>query len=124
MTPNANGRSQTITITFSNPVTNLSFQLFDIDAVTNGWRDELVINAPGYTWSFPTGSTVSKGTGTNSNRFRNNNTNNNVADTSPGGNLRLGHPGPITTFIITYNNGNQNGGGNQWIGLSDISFTC
>ena len=30
MLPNATGRSQTITISFSNPVTNLSFNLFDI----------------------------------------------------------------------------------------------
>ena len=124
MLPNATGRSQTITISFSNPVTNLSFNLFDIDAVTNGWRDELFINAPGYNWSFPVGSTVSKGSGGNINRFRNSNTNNNAPNASNAGNVQLGHAGPISTFVITYTNGNQSGGGNQWIGMSDISFQC
>ena len=98
--------------------------LFDIDAVTNGWRDELFINAPGYNWSFPVGSTVSKGSGGNINRFRNSNTNNNAPNASNAGNVQLGHAGPISTFVITYTNGNQSGGGNQWIGMSDISFQC
>jgi hypothetical protein len=125
MTPNATGRSQTITITFSNPVTNLSFSLFDIDAVTNAWRDEVFINSnAGYTWNIPAGSSVTKGTGGNINRFRNSNTNNNTPETDNDGNLGLGHPGPLTTFTITYTNGNQSGGQNQWIGLSDISFQC
>ena len=124
MLPNAVGRSQTITIAFSNPVTNLSFSLYDIDAVTSAWRDELFINTAGYTWSIPAGSGVQKGTGGNINRFRNSNTNNNAANTSNAGNLNLGHPGPITSFVIAYTNGDQSGGQNQWIGLSDLTFTC
>lgn len=124
MTPNAAGRSQIITISFSNPVTNLAFSLFDIDAVTDAWRDELFINAPGYTWNIPVGSNVVKGTGVNINRFRSSNTNNNVPNTSNAGNLGLGHAGPISSFVITYTNGNQSGGFNQWVGMSDITFSC
>lgn len=124
MLPNASGRNQTITIAFSNPVTNLSFSLYDIDALNDAWRDEVFINTAGYTWSIPSGSNVLKGTGGNSNRFRNSNTNNNSSETSGTGNVNLGHPGPITSFVISYANGNQSGGGNQWIGLSDLTFTC
>jgi hypothetical protein len=125
MLPNAVGRQQTITITFSNPVTNLSLTLFDIDAVTNAWRDEVWIeNNAGYTWNIPAGSSVVKGTGVNIDRFRNNNTNNNTPETDNDGNVTLGHPGPLTTFTIRYINGSQSGGQNQWIGMSDLTFQC
>jgi hypothetical protein len=124
MVPNASGRFQTITIAFSNPVSLLSFRLFDIDTVEDAWRDEIYVLTPGFTHVIPAGSTVQQGGGGNTNRFRNNNNNNNVNENAGTGNLQLGHNGPITSFQIRYQNGNQSGGQNQWVGMSDISFLC
>jgi hypothetical protein len=122
--PNATGRGQTITIAFSSPVTNLSFSLFDIDTTNNGWRDEIFIDTTGFTFSIPAGSDVVQGGGGNSNRFRSSNNDNNVDADENDGNLNLGHPGPLTSFVIRYQNGNENGSSNQWIGMSDITFNC
>ena len=125
MVPNAQNIFQTITITFSRPVTNLSFEVFDIDSISNpGWRDELLLPTTGTTWSIPAGSAVARVGTTTPPLFRNNNNNNNVDYTSPGGNLNVFHVGSTSSLVMTYRNGNQTGGGNQYIGIGDITFNC
>jgi hypothetical protein len=123
MDPDDEGDNQVITITWSAPISNLSFRLFDIDRLADGWRDEIFILTPGYTWSIPPGSFVQKGTGANIDRFRSSQTIN-YPDTSDDGNLILGHNGPITSFSFRYRNGNETGGANQYVGLGDLTFTC
>lgn len=127
MTPtnssNANGSRQTITFTFSNPVSNLQFTFFDIDNVTNAWGDRIVMNTTPFTFSVPAGGDVI-GVGTNANRFRNSVGNNNLPATSNEGNLTITYAGPLTTFSFTYRNEAQAGGQNQLISISDMTFTC
>jgi hypothetical protein len=119
----ANGSRQTVTWTFSSPVTNVVFTFFDIDNVTNSWGDRLVMNTTGFTFSIPPGGTVI-GNGTNGNRFRNSLTNNNLPATDNRGNLTIRYAGPLTTFNFTYRNEVNSGGGNQLISMSDITFNC
>jgi hypothetical protein len=126
MVPNAVGRQQTITITFDSPVSNLSIPLFDIDNTTprgSRWSDRIIVTTTGYTYSVPAGSTVI-GIGTSGNPFRNSHNNDNVDYTSNGGNLVLGHPGPLMSFTFIYRNGPNVSNGNQYVGLGDLSFTC
>lgn len=124
-----NGSRQTITFSFSNPVSLVQFSFFDIDNTSSGfffptgWGDRIVMNTPGYLHSAPPGSTV-VGTGTNGDRFRNTQANNNLADTSGAGNLLITYNGPISQFSFTYRNEGRSGAGNQQIGLSDIAFLC
>lgn len=127
MTPdndtNANGSRQTVTFSFTNPVTNVSFTFFDIDNLNNAWGDRLVMNTAGFTFSTPVGSTVI-GAGTNANRFRNSQASNNFPNTSNAGNLTVNYAGPISSFSFTYRNEGEQGGQNQLISISDLTFTC
>ena len=50
------------------------------------------------------GSTRVIGSGTNGDRFRNFNTDNNLGDTSNAGNVTIRYAGPITSFSFTYRN--------------------
>lgn len=127
MTPDnataANGSRQTITFTFSNPVSNLQFTFFDIDNQNNAWGDRIVMNTTGYTFSVPAGGDVI-GNGTNGNRFRNSVASNNLPATSNEGNLTITYAGPLTTFSFIYRNEAEEGGQNQLISISDMTFTC
>ena len=127
MTPDNDGTNsgsrQTITFTFSSPVTNVEFTFFDIDTVNNSWGDRIVMNTTGYTFSTPPGSTVI-GDGTNGNRFRNSNGNNNPGPTDNDGNLTIRYAGPISSFQYVYRNQGEEGGSNQLISMSDITFSC
>ncbi len=127
MTPDndsaSNGSRQRVTFTFSNPVTDVRFSFFDIDNVNNAWGDRIVMNTPGYTWSRPFGSTVI-GDGTDDNRFRSSNGNSNFANTSNAGNLNIRYAGTISAFSFTYRNQGEEGGQNQLISMSDLTFTC
>lgn len=126
MTPDndsaTNGSRQTITFTFSQPVTNVSFRFFDIDNLNDAWGDRIVINTTPFTFS-TAGSTVI-GAGTNTNRFRNSQASNNLPATSDDGNVQVSFAGPLTSFSFTYRNEGEEGGQNQLISISDITFTC
>ncbi|WP_436796301.1 hypothetical protein [Actinospongicola halichondriae] len=117
---------QVITIAFSPQVTNVQFTLTDIDNVFNGWGDRVLINQAGFVATTPVGSTVI-GTGqvlANLVRdpFRNSVLNSNYNDSSPGGNVTLTFAGPINSLSFRYYNQSNTGGGNQRIGISDITF--
>jgi hypothetical protein len=121
-----NGNRQTITFAFSNPVTNVMFTLMDIDnSAGDGWGDRVVMITPGYTFApaFTTGATRVIGNGTNDDRFRNLNTDNNLGNNSSAGNVTIRYAGPISAFQFTYRN-QVNSGEPQRIDLSDITFTC
>jgi hypothetical protein len=121
-----NGSRQTITFSFSNPVSNVAFTLIDIDNNEgDGWGDRVVMNTPGYTFTpaVLVGGTRVIGSGTNADRFRNNNPDNNLGDTSNAGNVTIRYAGPITSFSFTYRN-QVNTGEPQRIDMSDITFTC
>jgi hypothetical protein len=127
-----NGSRQTITFSFSNPVSNVAFSIYDIDTVAGSWGDRVVMNTSGYTFSRPAGSNVignGNNTPTNDNnpatgRFRNSNGNDNPGGNDNRGNLNIFYAGPITSFNFTYRNQGESGGNNQLINLSDIRFTC
>lgn len=120
---NNNGSRQTVTFSFTNPVTNLAFTFFDIDNQTgNGWGDRLVMNTAGYTSSIPAGGLVI-GTGTNADRFRNSNANLNLANTDNRGNLTIQYAGPISSFSFTYRN-QVSTNSIQLISIGDMTFTC
>ncbi len=119
----ANGSRQTVTFSFSNPVTNVAFTFFDIDNQTgNGWGDRIVMNTTGYTFSIPSGGLVI-GNGTNGNRFRNSNANLNLLNTDNRGNLTVNYAGPLTSFSFVYRN-EVNINSIQLISMSDLTFIC
>jgi hypothetical protein len=123
-----NGGGQEISLTFSQAVYNVTFVITDIDNSegTTGWSDRIVIVEPTvYSYSFPTGSTViGAGTATGSTPttgpFRNSE-NFNYLNPSPGGNVTVVFPGPLTTFTMRFQCADRQGR-NQLINLSNISF--
>jgi hypothetical protein len=70
------------------------------------------------------GSGSSELAGTDGNRFRNNQPDFNYQPTSNGGNMRVTYAGPISFFSFIYRNQAEEGGSNQLISISDISFAC
>ena len=129
MVSNALGRQQAITFTFSAPVTNLVIPVYDIDGAINfffsSYLDQVIVNTTGHTSFVPAGSNVI-GTGTSADPYRNSVTDLSVQAASNDGNLVLRHPGPISSFDLTYRNGDQFGGffPQQWIDVGDITFVC
>jgi hypothetical protein len=134
-----NGNRQTVTFSFSNPVSNVAFTLIDIDnQLTSGWGDRVWMVTTGFTFTpaLTSGATRIIGNGTNtpdvaptmlnpqgSGRFRNLNTNNNLGDTSNAGNVTIRYAGPISSFSFVYAN-QVNSGEPQRIDMGDITFTC
>jgi hypothetical protein len=120
--------SQTVTLTFSQPVQNLQLSLLDVDSsatigrhnrVTQShWQDELSVTpAPS---SQSRGSGV-QGTGTSASPWRAVNNNNVVSDTQTTGNVALSWAGPLTSVTFTYRqDGDQDG--SPKVGISDLSF--
>jgi hypothetical protein len=130
-TPNNNG-GQLITIGFSEDVFNVSFTITDIDNFFNlsgnGWSDRIVVITPtNYSYSMPAGSTVigagtATGTTITTGPFRNSVANNNYPNSSPGGNVTLTFPGPLTQFQFQFRCASVDDGSNQLINLTNISF--
>ncbi len=119
--PNAIGIGQDVTFTFGAPVSNVVFTFYDIDNLVGGWGDRIRMFTAGYT-SASSGTVI--GNGTVGNLFGNSQLNNNATDGSNAGNLTLTCAGPITSFAFRYTNAVNVGGGNQRIGVSDMSWTC
>ncbi|GAB3293252.1 hypothetical protein GCM10027427_12470 [Pseudoclavibacter terrae] len=111
----------TIRIQFSRPVTNLSFQLLDIDATANAYRDQVRVLTPGF--SFVLAPQVI-GLGTDVDPFRQRNPIGPIANTSSDGNVRLSWPSPISQVEFRYLQPNEaSNAGNMLIGLSNVTAT-
>ena len=121
------GGGQEITLTFSQAVYNVTFFITDIDNLTGGWTDRIIIlNPTNYTYTVPTGSNVigagtATGTTTTTGPFRNSNTNNNYPNSSGAGNVLIDFPGPLTEFKMRFQCAGQQSS-NQLINLGNISF--
>jgi hypothetical protein len=126
--PKANG-GQIITFTFSKTVYSVSFMITDIDNLSGSWQDRVIVVSPAsgsYSYSMPTGSTVigngqSTGSTTTTGPFRNSVASNNYPNTSPGGNVQITMPGPLTTFTFNWESA-IGGGTTHLIRMGNISF--
>jgi hypothetical protein len=146
----AGAGGQTVTITFSTTVRNISFVLTDIDNLDDNWSDR--ITTQGGTLTTPTSVTrpatvigvgatgngtggsaanVNSGNGgntTTSGAYRYSVDSDNLPNTSGAGNLRLNYSGGaagISVVRFRYWCGGVGGGSNQLIRLGNISFdTC
>lgn len=133
---------QTVTITFSTTVRNISFTLTDIDN-TESWSDRITtITTPtsyvrganvigvGATGNGTGGTTTDQngGSTTSSGAFRNNTADDNLTNAQNLGNLTLNYAGPISVVQFRYWNGGVGAGlndSNQLIRLGNIRFdTC
>lgn len=123
--PNVAARdTQTITFTFSRPVTNVSFTLLDLETVgtgtsgTTGFREGFSLSS-GFTVR-SRGSRVT-GSGTAADPFTNTGS---ALPTETAGNVGISYAGPLTSFSITYSNlFSTNYDLYILAGISDISFT-
>ncbi len=135
---NNTNNGQTVTFTFSKPITGLSFTITDIDNLNNGWSDRIQVNTAGFGYTVPPGSSVigigeaGNGTGgtttdgnggsnTGTGSFRNSVNSFNFLPADDDGNLTLTHPGPITSFSFRFWCGNVQGS-NQLINISNLRF--
>jgi hypothetical protein len=146
----AGAGGQTVTITFSTTVRNISFVLTDIDNLDGNWSDRITtvggtltaptsVTRPATVWgngdlnNNGNGSGGSSGSGNGGNTgtngaFRNSTDSDNLPNTSGAGNLRLNYSGGaagISVVRFRYWCGGVGGGSNQLIRLGNISFdTC
>ena len=104
-----------VTVSFSRPVTGLSFVLFDIDRGGTSWRDLVTLSGSPTLTNNPAMNTVSGSAITGDGSAGN--------DTASG-NVGVTYAGPLTMFTITYapGPGVQSDPASQGIGLSDLSF--
>ncbi|MEP6814837.1 MAG: hypothetical protein ABI873_04730 [Marmoricola sp.] len=95
--------NQSLQVRFNRTVRNVSFTLTDVDSGAGQYLDAIVITGAAFSSSFPAGSTVI-GTGTTtSNPFRQSSPNTPYDNgVSPGGNVLITLPGPLTAFTIVY----------------------
>ena len=118
-----NNTSQTVTITFSQPVRNVSFSFLDVDSSSSRWtrayEDLVWIVSPG-SWIGTTHSNV-KGAGTAANPYRAVNTDSPADGSSNASNVDLTFTGPLTQIVFVYG---QDGtvDGTPFIGISDLTF--
>jgi hypothetical protein len=138
-----NDGGQTVTITFSTTVRNISFTLTDIDNQADSWSDRVTtITAPtsyvrganvigvGATGNGTGGTTNDANGGSNAGTgaFRNSSQSDNLPNSSGAGNLTLNYSGGaagISVVAFRYWCGPVGGGSNQLIRLGNISFdTC
>jgi len=120
-TPNRNYR-QEITFTFSQPVSNLSFLMTDIDSQTaNFWDVTEISSAASYTAT--TNATVAGGA---TGPWAQTTSNNSLDPSVAGGNVQVTFTAPVTTFAIVYWNKQSNvtsGNGLQGMFVADMSFS-
>jgi hypothetical protein len=119
------GDTVTVTITFTQPVTNLNFRIHDIDTENGQWVDHVVINTPGYTYVRGTdviGNGSASGNTTNTGPFRNVKFQDQAID-SGRNHVDLTWAGPVQVVQFTYKAGITGNSGNQHIGIGNISFS-
>jgi hypothetical protein len=116
---NKTNTSQTVTLTFSKPVSNVQFSLLDVDSSTGNYEDLVQIVNP-TSWTGTIHPNI-KGNGTAATPYRAKNTNSPVAGSSPDSNVDLAFVGPLSSITFTYL---QDGrvGGDPFIGISDVFF--
>jgi hypothetical protein len=123
---------QTVTFTFSRPVSGLAFKITDIDSQSRGWYDQVALSGSrsfqvnertANWWGFPIklGDHV-LGTGTLDNPWHYYDSNTVVGNAGDSrGDVRVTYTEPVTTIALDY--WTTVGGSNQRIWLSDFSFT-
>ncbi|MGO2748633.1 MAG: hypothetical protein ACTIA6_01115 [Pseudoclavibacter sp.] len=114
------GSGLDVRIVFSEPVSKLSFTLFDLDWADGNHRDAVIATTP------PTSFTLApalQGSGTAGSPWRKA-TVGEIPSTSLNGNVQLNYAGPITEVRFRYFQDlpNLNRNHNQLIGLSDLAF--
>lgn len=114
------GSGLDVRILFSEPVSKLSFTLFDLDWADGNHRDAVIATTP------PTSFTLApalQGSGTVGSPWRRI-TVGEIPSTSLNGNVQLNYAGPITEVRFRYFQDlpNLNRNHNQLIGLSDLAF--
>lgn len=119
---NKTNTSQTVTVTFSKQVQNVSFSLLDVDSQsgfpTNAYEDLVTVLTPG--WTGVKHSNI-KGSGTAADPYRAKTTNSPSDGTSNASNVDLSWAGKLTSVSFKYaQDGRVNGG--PFIGISDIVF--
>ncbi|MEO6511995.1 MAG: hypothetical protein ABIO16_13435 [Nocardioides sp.] len=119
------GRTVTLTINLSAPVTNLGFRVHDIDKTGStqqyGWDDYVIVNTPGKPFTYARGTKVT-GTGTSADPFRNTDFGDQAIDSGLN-HVDLAWAGPIQTVQIIYKAGHNGNSSNQHIGIGNVSFT-
>jgi hypothetical protein len=117
----------TLTLTFSQPVTNLSLTITDIDRDTGQWIDHVIINTGGYTVTARGPNVIGAGTASGATvwtgPFR---SSVNGGISSANGDVTLRWAGPLSQVQITYrvaDTQNESDIG-QHIGVGKIGFTC
>jgi hypothetical protein len=118
--PITGGRTnrQTVTITFSRPVTGLAFTITDIDSSGGNWWDRIELS--GVRTATPASEV--DGTGVFNDPWRFDDDDTNVGNTSSRGNVGVSYAAPVSTITLDY--WSTVGGGNQRIFLSDFTFTA
>lgn len=118
MTCDAANEGWDSTFTFSVPVWNLRFSLYDIDIGSGTYIDEAYITSTSaFTFTLPAGGTVT-GNGTSTDRWIGSTV---VGNTSTAGNVNITFAGPVTSFTLSFRSGN-NSNTTQAIGLGDLQF--
>jgi hypothetical protein len=124
---------QTVTFTFSRPVSGLAFKITDIDSQSNGWYDRIElsgsrsfsVNERTVTWfgyTFKVGDHV-LGSGTLNDPWRYYDSNTVIPNSGDSrGDVRVTYNEPVTTIALDY--WTTVAGSNQRIWLSDFSFTA
>ncbi len=115
------GRTVTLAIHLSAPVTNLGFRVHDIDKTSSGWDDLVIVNTPGSTYTATKGTNV-VGIGTSALPFRNNVAGDQAIDSGLN-HVDLKWAGPIQDVTLVYKAGMNGDSSNQHIGIGNLSFT-
>lgn len=111
--------SATVRIAFNRPVTGLSFSLLDIDATTNGYRDNVEVLTTGFTAARQARVI---GAGTAGDPFRMDTPYGNIAPTSNQGNVQLTWAAPVSAVEFRYfQPGDSTNSQNMVIGLGNLA---
>lgn len=115
--------SQTVTFTFSKPVTGLSFTIADIDSATSDFRDQVTVSG-GVVVSTPTNSLYVESSGGTATSIG---MNTRIDEASNAGNVKFTVSGTVTSITITYYNTTSASypsiDGDQGVFISPLAFT-
>lgn len=115
--------SQTVTFTFSKPVTGLSFTIVDIDSAYSDFRDQVTVSG-GVVVSTPTNSVYVEAKGGTATSIG---MNTRIDDASDAGNVKFTVSGTVTSITITYYNTTSASDpwidGDQGVYISPLAFT-
>ena len=117
---------QMIAISFTRPVTGLTFTITDVDSsnsaangqTRNGWWDQVELSGVRNA-TLASGLT---GSGTQAAPWKMVSNNTNAGTNDPAGNVTVTYPGEVSSITLTY--WSDTAGGNQAIALSDFVFSA